>query len=762
MPTGDENLLKEIRETYTAFVEAWGDIHKEGKEDIRYQADPWDPLERAARSVKGQERPCLVFDVTSQYLNQITNDVFLNKRAIQIDPEGMGADPEHARFRQARIRQIEVKSIAQAAYSTAFDGAVSRSYGYAGWDTRYCDEDSCNQELYIRRFPNPEAVLLDPAAKEFDCSDGLAAFVLDYVRRKGFGRNWPEAKVKDFNQDHAVLAPEWIHANHVLVAEYWKVHLKPRTQLYLDSPAEPKVFKDSLAEGVRIEKIEPVRLPNGKEAVEALVHTDGSKVLVLDRRKIEERKVVRYFTNGIEILDTVPWAGKWIPIAPCWGKEKYVDSGNGSKRTLESAVRKTRDPVRAYCYARTAQMEEIGRLPKTLYLGYEGQFATNTEWNKINKITSAYGEVKAKTPATGDVILPKPDRQSHEPAIQALEMFCEASLRAVQAAMGQTPLPTAAQRANQKSGVALERIESQMARGSYHFSENYDRFLAHMGRIGNDLLDRIEDTPRDVGIRKPDDTPEIVRIHEPVLNEETGEEKTQTYGKGTWGITVSSGPSYQTEREEAAAFADTFAQNPALVNMALQGVGAAPKILAKVIKLRNLGPLGDEMAEDISPTEQEGQEAKLPPQAVQQLQQAAQQVQQLQAMIAELQKALQELQFEKQAKLVDNQQKKEIVAFQEEKKLELAKLEEATKIKLAEITAACAQAKCQLDMEQERWKLSRTVAAKTQEQLAAQEHEREMQAAGQAQETALAERASQEQAEMAALKQTIVPTGEAV
>ncbi|KKL58614.1 hypothetical protein LCGC14_2223600, partial [marine sediment metagenome] len=386
-----------------------------------------------------------------------------------------------------------------------------------------------------------------------------------------------------------------------------------------------KFYKDDLPEGFKIEKIKPMDL-EGEIVDSALRHPDGSQALIIKQRETEIRKVVQHITNGVEIIETNPWRGKWIPISPCFGREEFVDLGeSGSKRVLLSAVRKVRDSVMSYCYARSSQLEEIGRLPKAIYAGYEGQLATATDWDKLNKVTDAYVEFKAKTEATGETILPLPQRQTHEPAIHALEMFCEATRRSIQAGMGLTPLPTSAQRQNQKSGVALERIENQMSRGAYHFSYAYDRFLTHMGRIANDLLDKIEDTPRDVGTIKDDDSHEIVRLNEKGKDSK-GEETDYSYGKGRYGITVSAGPSFESEREEGKEFATTLAQSPNLIPMALQGQGSAPKILAKVIKLLNLGTIGDQMAEDIDPSLKDG-EAEIPPEATARLQQAAQQLQ---------------------------------------------------------------------------------------------------------------------------------------
>ena len=48
--------------------------------------------------------------------------------------------------------------------------------------------------------------------------------------------------------------------------------------------------------------------------------------------------------------------------------------------------------------------------------------------------------------------------------------------------MGITPLPTAAQRQNEKSGIALERMENLEALGSFHFVDGYDRAIRLAGK----------------------------------------------------------------------------------------------------------------------------------------------------------------------------------------------------------------------------------------------------------------------------------------
>jgi hypothetical protein len=95
-------------------------------------------------------------------------------------------------------------------------------------------------------------------------------------------------------------------------------------------------------------------------------------------------------------------------------------------------------------------------------------------------------------------------------------------------------------------------------------------------------------------------------------------------------VTLSTGPSYDSEREAANDYADLLTQNVAMVAQ-VSGPPAAAKLLSLAVKLKNLGPIGDEIADLLSPPQPEG---GLPPQIQQQMQQMQQQNQALQQQVA--------------------------------------------------------------------------------------------------------------------------------
>src|SRR5690606_24291807 len=132
-------------------------------------------------------------------------------------------------------------------------------------------------------------------------------------------------------------------------------------------------------------------------------------------------------------------------------------------------------------------------------------------------------------------------------------------------------------------------------------------------------------TPRDVALRKPDDATELVRINDPaskdLLDTTTGRHD----------VTISTGPSYESEREAASDFGDALAQNPQVF----------PLIADLVVKLKNVGPVGDQIADRLKamlppPVREIAEGGEPDPMALQaQLMEASQALEQMRQQLAE-------------------------------------------------------------------------------------------------------------------------------
>ena len=258
--------------------------------------------------------------------------------------------------------------------------------------------------------------------------------------------------------------------------------------------------------------------------------------------------------------------------------------------------------------------------------------------------------------------------------------------------MGITPLPTAAQRQNEKSGIALDKIQSQQAIGSFHFTDNFDRAIENCGRQLDELITKVMDTSRQVGTRQPDDTHQMMHIvpngQQP--QQEPGEQPPDPDSlfdptKGEFDVTISTGMSYQSQREQASEFADTIVQN--LKNLPIPPPAQA-KLLAMAITLKDIGPIGDEISKIIDPPQDE----PLPPQA-----QAAVAQAQQQAQLAT--QELQQLQQEKQSKMWEHLGRMKEIAAKSQADMDLEDKKLLAQITVAEINT---KAQNQADREADR------------------------------------------------------------
>lgn len=700
---GNKALLEEIRENYDYAMAAWREIREQATLDMNYIAgDPWDPKARRQREDLG--RPCVSFDELNQYCNQVINNVRQSKTSVTVLPVGAGANDKTAEARQGIIRQIEYDSKAQAADITAFENALQRSYGYSRVDTEYVSPASFEQKICVKRIPNPDTVLFDPDCKEADCSDATYCFVVDVLRWKDFKRKYPKAKTVSFTTNDMTAAPSWVKPDSIQIAEYWKVELKKRKLLLM--PLEAAKHLKEPTESAQ--DILTFHDDNGQDYPAMAVYEDELNpdhgLESFDDRDTETREVCQYITNGIEILEEHEIAGSYIRIIPCFGKEIYTEDASGSKRQLISLVRLARDPAMAYAYLCSQEMEEAAMTPRVPYVGYLGQFEGREGWKEAHRQPMAYLEINPVTDSTGAQVLPLPTRTPFMPNFQAYEMAKDGARRAIMSAMSISPLPTAAQRNNEKSGVALDRIAGQQALGSYHFVDNYHRYLEHRGRIINELIPIIYDTPREVGIMKPDDSHDTIRVNDGHFKHDGDQEATHyDMSAGQHDVTISTGPSYESQRDAVQAFGDQLAQMPQIF----------PQIADLLIRMRQLGPLGDEMADRLTPPQfaKEGS-----PQAAQaQVQQLTQQLQQMHQYAQLVENELKKMQQEKDAKIVDNQLR-----------MEVERLKAETSVTIAEINTKAQAIKMRMEFEQDMWLKTHASAHDAGMQADSQAHEQQM------------------------------------
>jgi Phage P22-like portal protein len=709
-----DEFLQKARERYARSEEAEKVIRDAAQRDLRFLVgDQWDAADLAARTdAQGNRiRPALTMNKLPPFVNQITNEQRKNRPGAKISPQSGGADPATAEILEGLIRHIEYISQADVAYDTAFDYAVSSGYGFWRYVTEYVNERSNDQEIKVARIKDPSMVRMDTDAEEVDYSDAMWAFVWRRMSKEEFKRCYPDSETAqtNFAPIGGFQAPAWLIGDDCLVAEYWQVELEKKQLLqYRGIPAPPEDPKASptydqgapaampvngapaaplngLANGLPSPPVTPARAYDADEdgyvtrgffededppdEFEPDIDDDGVHI----GREVETRTVWRYDINGHEILGKPkPWAGKYIPIVPTFGQEKYVDG----VRVLMSAIRFALDPQQLYNFYKTTEAEVIQITPKNPYVGMLGQFKTMaTIWADINRVPRPY--VEYDPVAVGGQLAPPPARQPYEPATQALTLGASAANEDIKATTGLFDPSRGQANPNADSGVAIGLLQQQGETSTWHFFDNFLRSMWHGYRILLDLIPRIYDAPRVVRIVRPNDAAELVQINR-MFTGKDGKRLQYDFSLGQYAVAVSVQQGYDTRRQQNSA---------ELAQLAKADPQSLPQWADLYVKQLDLGPLGDEIAERLTPPQYKKQEGQNPQQTAQAAQALSQQNQQLVAQVHALSQQLETKQYESQQKDAanerDNQTKTLIATMQEETKRQ----SDAIKLAIAEMQA---------------------------------------------------------------------------
>lgn len=673
MPS-DAALIEEIQHGYPADLAEWRDIREEANVDMRYvSGDPWDPEDREDRESK--DRPCLAPDEASQYFNQTINNWRANPRAMKFSPTGNGANDASARFFENKAREIEYRSHAQVAYTTAGENMIYQSFGFCRVSTKYVHSENFNpnlppdvslfnQDIWIEDIPNPHMILPDPYAKRPDLSDQKKCWELEWMDVADFERAYPGAEQKDFAGDLLPAALPWFSDDRkrILVAGYWTKRVSGTKILYLLKPTQGATAQNPQAMPLAVYDDQ---LPKGfKPPADQIIK----------QRPIDTYAIKQYMTNGLEILKTTTWAGQHIPIVGCLGKVLYLDTGSGMKRHILSMTRLARDPIMLHAYIRTCQAEIIGAVPRNSWIGYAGQFKDPDKWTDAAHSPVVFLEVEPVLDATTQQVLPKPERQPWDPPLQNLEIAAEAAKREIQSSLGGSSLPTAAQRNNEKSGAALDRISSNTQQGNFHYTDHY-----------NDMIRQVAVNVKEV-IPKVHDTASVIHVQDVAgksfgqkVNYEDDPDSVST--DGDYNVVIDVGPSELAERQQAEGFIDNMVKNLETVAK-LSGPQVAAAVLAMSIKLQNGGPLMNEIADMIEPAQFKQKPGQPPPSP--EVRQLMMEVQQLQK---QLQQASQEIETGAAKERIKHDGDKEIKSMDITWQREKAHLDASVKEYVAELGA---------------------------------------------------------------------------
>ena len=630
----DEDILKQAREHYRLCCANDHENREAAVADLMFLSggdNQWDA--RAVAQRKADGRPIITVNQLPAFLHQVTNDQRMNTPSIKVHPVS-GADEKSAKVRQGMIRHIEYASNAGIAYDRAVNLAAAIGCGYWYLDTEYESGASFNQKICFRSVRNALSVRCDPLSIEPDGSDSSYWFIESLMARSDFKQEYPDAKANDStwfsNGDQAYSA--WLKEETVLVCRYYYI---------------------------KTERVDVVEMTDGSTGYEdTLPKVLPLGISVKRKRKGERRTVMLCKLTGVDVLEKSEIKCKWIPVFPVYGDELDIEG-----RVIRNGiVRHSKGPCQSYNVMISGATEEVSLRTKSPYVGAEGQFeGFEDDWNQANNRAFPYLEY---VPISIDgTQAPAPQRQpmADIPAgMLAMAMHAADNVKKTtglfDASLGARGTATSG-----KQELAQQR-EGDVS--NFHFADNLNGSVLQCGRCINDMIPNYYDAERIVQIMRPDDSVESVTINQrlpaPIQDKTTGAiiEVLHDMTGGEFAVTMSSGPSYTTMRQESQEFftsAMQAAKDPvtnAIVTYLAMRNSDAPGADEATKMIKTLLPQSAQQAIDDGEKGQgeEGQEQVIQtPRGPLPVSQVPQALQQLEQQLQQQGEALQKAQTDKQA-----------------------------------------------------------------------------------------------------------------
>lgn len=525
-----------------------------------YNMAQWPPTMIQARG----DKPCLITNKTRQHNLHIVNDARQHKAAIKVTPTGKGATFEAAEVFSSIIRRIEYQSKAMDAYSTAIYHQVESGIGYVRVTTDYADDDSFDQEIFIRRVKDPRCIYLDPDAQDYDKADMRFAFWFERTPRKEFEARYPKANADagpmlDYTDDNGT----WDSNEHVMEAEYWRRGEKDDE---LHELVDGTVIRDSA-------------LPPGARKM----LTDQGQIK--RSRAVAEPEIEWFQLAGNKIIDRKVWPGKYIPLVPFIGEELTIDGQMDRKGHTRCMIH----PQQMLNYWISEATAQVAMQTKAPYIATAEAIEGQNHWHTANtdsvSVLTYNGRDDAGQP------IEKPERQQPPVMASAYLEGIKIARQDMMEVSGQYAAEMGAP-GNERSGVAIQQRQREGDTATYHYIDNQAKGIRQVGRICLDLIPKIYDVARVIKIMAEDDTQSDVQLDpnapsahqhvmppqgpgqppQPVTPEQAktaqddvnSPDPTVIFNPliGRYDVEADVGPSYGTQREEAAnAFTQIMATN---------------------------------------------------------------------------------------------------------------------------------------------------------------------------------------------------------
>lgn len=539
----NDDILEQARKRFAAAETADKNEREEADTDnrfaINYEGCQWPNTIRQTRESSKPPRPCLSLNKMSEKIGIVQGEFEQMRPSIKVSGVDSVSDPKIAEIYGGIYKHIEYSSDAASARNGSHNSTLHCGRGAWRVDIEDDTDDPWVRNIVINPIPNSLSVYWDPDCKKADKSDADYMFVVDELSDDEFKAKYPGVSLDGWDKGDKKWQG-WRGEKTVRVAEYWWKEKTKRTYFRIE----------------RTDGVGKIRFSVAQDIWEGDKSPRQSGDKIVDRKTVDAVKVRWCKMIAKHIIDDPhdDWPIGLIPIMIETGKEVNI----GGHAKTRGMIRFAREPQQMYNYWSSAVTEQIALAPKTPYMvtpkmleGHENQ------WDRSNIENFLYLYYNPDNEAPGVA----PHREQPPQLSTAIAHELQRMDHDIMSAMGIYQAGTGDQ-GPEKSGRAIRERKVQGSLGSYPYTAKFEIALKYEARVVIGLIPYVYDTERIIRIRGEDDEERTVPINyrpdAPELADFEDKDKVKTgnwindLSIGKYDVRVSIGPSYTTQRQEAA------------------------------------------------------------------------------------------------------------------------------------------------------------------------------------------------------------------
>ncbi len=518
----EKDLLVRVRQRYKVMVDADDENRRNALDDLKFLHVPgeqWDPAMKRRRG----KRPCYEFNKLRITAKRVINDMRANRPAGKVRGTEDG-DKDTADVYEGLIRNIWATSDGDTIIDYAAEYQVGAGMGAWRIEKKYSSDTSFEQDIVVSPIKNPFCLYADPSCADPLKRDADDWILTERISKAAFERRWPKADVVEFEADGEFDdEDDWEDENTVRICEYW--YRKPvmrRILLLSDGRSIDAKQADQITEGVTIVR----------------------------EREVRTTQICMCIVSGSAVLEgPVEWDGPDFPFVIVYGDWVVVDG----KTHWWGLTRHAKDAQRSYNVSRTAVTETIAAAPQAKFWATPKQAEGH-----IDKWSVAHDQ---NIPA----LLYNPDLQAAGPPQRmggadvpvALIQESQIASEEIKAVTGIFDASLGV-KSNEQSGRAINARQRQGEIATFNFADNMAKGIRRTWEILIGLIPTVYTSERSIRILGVDGAEKYVRINSVQQDPRSLEMlPVNDLSRGRYDVTVTVGPNYATQRQEAS---ETFTQ----------------------------------------------------------------------------------------------------------------------------------------------------------------------------------------------------------